>query len=120
MIRSARPQPVMPDLSPKLIEISAYLLAVLGMLGDQISTRLGLALPGTCELNFFAAWMMARSLWLPLDLLLLAAFLCAPAVLIRRYDARERWLTLAYPILFGLIRITAAISNFMIIFALGL
>lgn len=120
MIRSARSQPMMPDLLPKIIEISAYFLAVLGMLGDQISTRLGLVLPGTCELNFFAAWMMARGLWLPLDLLLLAAFLCAPAALIRRYDARERWLTLAYPILFGLIRITAAISNFMIIFALGL
>ncbi|MDH5792027.1 MAG: hypothetical protein OEZ44_07540 [Candidatus Bathyarchaeota archaeon] len=120
MIRSTRSLPVMPDLSPKIIEIAAYFLAILGMLGDQISTRLGLASPGTCELNFFAAWMMARGLWLPLDLLLLAAFLCTPAVLIRRYDARERWLTLAYPILFGLIRITAAISNFMIIFTLGL
>jgi hypothetical protein len=120
MIRSTRPLPVLLDLSPKVIEVAAYFLAVLGMLGDQISTRVGLALPGTCELNFFAAWMMARGLWLPLDLLVLAAFLCVPAVLIRQYDARERWLTLAYPILFGLIRITTAISNFMIIFTLGL
>lgn len=120
MIRSTRPLSVMPDLSPKIIEIAAYFLAFLGMLGDQISTRLGLSLQGTCELNFFTAWMMARSLWLPLDLLVLATFLCAPAVLIRRYDAKERWLTLAYPILFGLVRMTAAISNFMIIFTLSL
>jgi hypothetical protein len=120
MIRSTRHPPVIPDLSPKIIEIAAYFLAVLGMLGDQISTRLGLAQPGTSELNFFASWMMARGLWLPLDMLLLAAFLCAPAVLIRRYDAKERWLTLAYPILFGLVRITAAISNLIIIFNLGL
>jgi len=120
MIRSTRPLPVLPDLDPKIIEIAAYFLAVLGMLGDQITTRLGLALPGTCELNLFAAWMMARGLWLPLDLLLLTIFLCTPAVLIRRYESKERWLTLAYPILFGLIRITTTISNFMIIFALGL
>ena len=110
----------MPDLSPKIIEIAAYFLAVLGMLGDQISTRLGLAMPGTCELNFLAAWMMERSLWLPVDLLFLTVLLCAPAVLIRRYDSKERWLALAYPILFGLIRITAAMSNFVIIITLGL
>ena len=120
MIRSTRPLPVLPDLSPKVIEVAAYFLAVLGMLGDQISTRVGLAIPGTYEMNFVAAWMMSRGLWLPLDLLLLVAFLCAPAVLIRRYNFRERWLTLAYPTLFGLIRITTAISNFMIIFTLCL
>ncbi len=120
MIRSTKPLLVSPNLSPKIIEIAAYFLAVFGMLGDQISTRLGLTLQGACELNFFAAWMMARGLWLPLDLLVLATLLCAPAVLIRRYDVKVRWLSLAYPVLFGLIRITAAISNFMIIFTLGL
>lgn len=97
-------------------EIIAYATALLGMIGDQISTRLGLTEPGNYELNAYASWLMERGLWLPFDLLVLTMVICAPAFFLRRCNLKIRWLTLSYPILFGIIRLTAAISNLIIIF----
>ena len=71
------------DLSLTSSEIIAYITALLGMVGDQTSTRLGLTLPNLCESNHFVSLLLSRGLWLPFDLLILSTSIVLPLFLMR-------------------------------------
>ena len=94
-----------------LTEIISYMSALLGMLGDQLSTRLGLTVPGIYESNQFAAQMMERGMWLPFDILVLAIAVALPALLIHKTRVQGRWVTLSFPLLFGAARLFATVWN---------
>ena len=89
-------------------------MAVVGVLGDQVSTRLGLMRPGVSESNPFASWLMVRGLWLPFDLALLSFTVLASFVFARAVGPRERWLFLLAPVAFGVVRLVAAVWNFLL------
>jgi len=104
------------DLSLTSSEIIAYITAILGMVGDQTSTRLGLMLPNVYESNSFVAFLLSRGLWLPFDLLVLSVSLILPLILMRVTFFKGRSVILVFPLIFGVIRIITTVSNFLLFF----
>ena len=101
-----------------ILEVSACLLLILGVLGDHASTMIVLSKPNTYEANPVAARLMELDLWLPIDILLLAAGLAIP-FLMARIDRRLRML-FVYPFIQGLLRLSMALWNIHILLSLGL
>lgn len=95
----------------RIPEKISYLLATAGILGDHLSTRLGLTKLYTYEANPYTIWLMEKGLWLPLDLLLLLATVGISFTIMRRWTFRGRWAVLAVPILLGSARLCSAILN---------
>uniref|UniRef100_A0A6M3ME09 DUF5658 domain-containing protein n=1 Tax=viral metagenome TaxID=1070528 RepID=A0A6M3ME09_9ZZZZ len=92
-------------------EGGAYLVVVAGIVGDQLSTRLGLARPGIYETNPYAVMLMSKGLWLPVDILLLTLSIGIPAVLMRKWGFEGRWAVLSFPLVLGTLRLAAAVWN---------
>ena len=97
----------------RLLEKTAYLVATVGILGDHLSTRLGLMNPDVYEANPYTIWLMQRGNWLTFDLLLLLAAVGIPALIMRRWTFKGRWVMLVFPALLGSARLCAAIWNFI-------
>ncbi len=109
--------PVLQGLSlcGRSVEDLAYLTALIGTVGDHLSTRIGLLFPRIRELNPFTVYLRRNGLWLPFDVFLLVVSLGLPALLMRKWSFRGRWAVLAFPVLFGLARLFAAIHNVIMI-----
>ena len=105
------------DLSLTSSEIIAYITAILGMVGDQTSTRLGLMLPNVWESNPFVILLLSRRLWLPFDLLVLSISIVLPLWLMRFTSFKSRSVILSFPLIFGVTRILATVSNFLLFFS---
>ncbi len=95
----------------RLIEKTAYLVVTVGILGDHLSTRLGLMKPYAYESNPHTVWLMDRGIWLPFDLLLLLTTGGISVLLMKRWNFRGRWAILVFTILLGSARLCAAIWN---------
>ena len=95
----------------RLLEKTAYLVATVGILGDHLSTRLGLTNPDVYEANPYTIWLMQRGNWLTFDLLLLMATVGIPALIMRRWTSKGRWVILTFPALLGSTRLCVAIWN---------
>jgi len=96
----------------RLLDKTAYLVATVGILGDHLSTRLGLTRPYAYEANPHTIWLMNRGIWLPFDLLLLLTTVGISALIMRRWKFKGKLAVLAVPILLGSARLCAAIWNF--------
>jgi hypothetical protein len=97
------------------LEIFAYIMIVSGTLGDHFSTVVALARPYIYEANPFTVQLMARGLWLPLDILLIIAGILIPYLLIRLARRPYANALLAYPIVYGIIRLGACFWNLSLI-----
>jgi len=96
-------------------EVFAYVLLVVGTLGDHISTMLALRLPHIYETNQFTLVLMSNGLWLPFDLLLIALGIAVPYLLLRVKRGGPLTALLAYPLVLGAIRLGAYIWNLSLI-----
>ncbi len=105
------------NLSLTSSEIIAYITAILGMVGDQTSTRLGLMLPNVYESNPLVALLLSRGLWFPFDLLVLSISIVLPLFLMRVTSFEGKSAILAFPLIFGVIRIFASVLNFLLFFS---
>jgi len=97
------------------VESLAYLTALVGIVGDHLSTRIGLISPRIQELNPFTVYLRLNGLWLLFDFFMLVVSLGLPALLIRKWSFRGRFAVLVFPILVGSARLFAALHNFMMI-----
>jgi len=97
------------------LEVFAYIMLIAGTTGDHISTLIALARPHIYEANPFAVQLMAKGLWLPFDLILIAAGVIIPYLLIRLTGRPYFRMLLAYPLVHGIIRLGACIWNFSLI-----
>jgi hypothetical protein len=93
----------------------ACLVAIFGVLGDQLTTRIGLTIPGLHESNTITSTLMGLRLWLPIDLLLLAITIGTPTILARRCNLKNRYLSLFYPLLLGTCRLISTVWNLLLI-----
>jgi len=97
------------------LEVLAYILLVAGTLGDHLSTVVALTRPYIFETNPLTVRLMARGLWLPLDLVLIAVGIAVPYLLMRlKGNSAFRGL-LAYPLVLGAIRLGACVWNLSLI-----
>jgi hypothetical protein len=106
-------QPVLRFTIP---EIVVYGIGVIGFLGDQWTTRMALNLPWIVEANSLVAGLMTRGLWLPLDMCLLALSISAHLTLQLAFKARSSWMTLSPPLIYGLVKLSTAMWNMLLIF----
>ena len=97
------------------IEIFAYVLSVIGTLGDHISTMIGLTKDGIYESNPFVRQLISNGLWLPVDLAVVILGIVIPFLLIRSFRHPSLRGLIAYPLVFGLIRLGACLWNFTLI-----
>lgn len=97
------------------LEVFSYIILVMGTLGDHVSTVVTLARPYIYESNPVIVKLMARGLWLPLDIALIALGIAVPYLLIRVTKRQEFKALLAYPLVHGLIRLGACLWNFSLI-----
>ena len=97
------------------LEVFAYILLVAGTLGDHLSTVIALTRPYIYETNPFTVQLMARGLWLPLDLVLVAVGIAVPYLLIRLTEHPSFNGLLAYPLVQGALRLGACIWNFSLL-----
>ncbi|RLI09013.1 hypothetical protein DRO42_05320 [Candidatus Bathyarchaeota archaeon] len=97
------------------LEVFAYLLLVAGILGDHLSTVVALTRPYIYEANPFTVRLMARRLWLPFDLVLIAVGIAVPYLLIRLTGRPFFKALLAYPLVHGAIRLGACLWNISLI-----
>ena len=97
------------------LEFTAYIVLMAGTFGDHFSTVISLARPYIYEANPFTVKLMAKGLWLPFDLILVAVGIAVPYLLIRFTRRPCFKALLAYPLIHGIIRLGACIWNFSII-----
>lgn len=98
-------------------EVIAYVTAVMGMLGDQVSTRLSLTRALVYESNPHTALLMSLNLWLPFDVAALMFSVGLPAVFIRRCKVGGKWAVLAFPLIVGVVRLLSAVWNLGLFFS---
>jgi hypothetical protein len=96
-------------------EALAYILLIVGTLGDHVSTMIALRLPYIYETNQFTALLMSKGLWLPFDLLLIALGIAIPYFALRVKRGVPLTGLLAYPLVLGAIRLGACIWNLSLI-----
>ena len=97
------------------LEFIAYITLMAGTFGDHLSTVITLARPYIYEANPFTVKLMAKGLWLPFDLILVAVGIAIPYLLIRLTRRPCFKALLAYPLLHGMIRLGACVWNFSLI-----
>ncbi len=97
-------------------EVSAYLLLVAGVVGDHLSTIVGLNRENVYESNPFAAVLMQNGLWATTDFALIVITVAMTYFLLRMKDNPLAKYMLIYPILAGLIRLVVTFSNLSLIF----
>ena len=97
------------------LEALAYIMLVAGTMGDHLSTVIILARPYIYEANPLTVLLMARGLWLPFDLALMALGIAVPYLVIRLTGRSSFTALLAYPFVGGAIRLGACLWNVRLI-----
>jgi len=90
-------------------------LAIIGVIGDQLTTRIGLTIPGLYESNSITSTLIGLGLWLPLDLLILTITIGTPIILLKRFNLKNRFISLFYPLTLGTCRLITTICNLLLI-----
>ncbi|MFB0543992.1 MAG: hypothetical protein ACETVR_04340 [Candidatus Bathyarchaeia archaeon] len=97
------------------LEVFAYMLLIVGTLGDHVSTVVALRFPHIYETNPLTLALMSKGLWLPLDLVLIVLGIAIPYLILRIKRGGPFRGLLAYPLVLGAIRLGACIWNFSLI-----
>jgi len=96
------------------IEPLAYLLLIVGALGDWVSTRFGVSL-GLVEGNTVAASLMNSGQWMMTDFLVVAVCILVPYVLNRMVKTRVAGYFIGFPLVAGVIKIGVSLWNLNLI-----
>jgi hypothetical protein len=96
------------------IEPVAYLLLIVGALGDWMSTRFGVSL-GLVEGNTVAASLMSGGQWMMTDFLVVAVCILVPYILNRIVKTRVAGYFIGFPLVAGVIKIVVSLWNLNLI-----
>jgi hypothetical protein len=98
------------NVSEPKIEPLAYILLIVGALGDWVSTRFGVSL-GLVEGNVMAASLMNNGQWIRTDFLIVAVCIMVPYVLNRVVKTRVTSYFIGFPLIAGIIKIGVSLWN---------
>ena len=96
------------------IEPVAYILLIVGALGDWVSTRFGVAI-GLVEGNTVAASLMSNNQWIMTDFLVVAICILVPYIVNRMVKARVASYFIGFPLVAGLVKIGVSLWNLNLI-----
>ena len=97
------------------LERFSYVFATLGVIGDQISTRIGLLNPNIVESNSITRFLISVNAWFIFDILVLGITIGASYLFLRKVSVKNSNCILVYPILFGVFRLSATVLNLQIL-----
>ena len=93
------------------LESHSYVFATLGVIADQISTRIGLLNPNVAESNPISRYLISVNAWLIFDILILGITIGASYFFLRKVSVKKGKYILVYPILIGFFRSFATVLN---------
>lgn len=93
------------------LERFSYVLVTLGVIGDQISTRIGLLNPNIVESNPITRFLISVNAWFIFDMLILGITIGTSYFFLRKVNVKNGTCILVYPILFGFFRLFATVLN---------
>lgn len=96
-------------------EVGAYLMLVVGVVGDHLSTGFALTRGNIREANPFALSLMEKGLWAPTDLAIIFVSIAAIYLLLRAIKNPVAKYMLVYPSIAGVIRLAVAVWNVSLI-----
>jgi len=97
------------------VELLSYCILTLGTLGDYISTQFGLTYDNLFEANPITSQLMANRMWLPVNLVIVMLGIAVPFLIIRFSKKDYVRYTLSFPVVHGIIRLSACIWNYSLI-----
>ena len=97
----------------KKFGLAGWALAIVGTIADHLSTNVALTLPHLYETNPFTQILILLQLWWVFDLAMLMIAMVVPFILSEQY--RVGWVTYAYPIVYGTLRLGAGVHNLRLI-----
>jgi hypothetical protein len=98
------------------IEVISYILLMLGVLGDHISTNIGLSRSYIRESNPIALNLMNQGLWIQTDLLLIVVIIVTVYTVTRVLKSSTSKIIFLLPAISGLFRLGVTIWNFSLLF----
>ena len=93
------------------IEMGSYLILVLGLTLDHLSTNLGINNHNLYETNFFAKTLMEIGIWGYVDIILCILFICTTYQSYRILLEKEHKFMFFFPLFSGFIRILIGVRN---------
>lgn len=96
-------------------EISAYIMLVIGVIGDHFSTGIALTRENIYESNSIVLRFMQNGLWVPIDVTLIVFSVLSTYFLIRVLKKPLAQYLLIFPVLTGLIRLLVTFWNISLI-----
>ena len=101
-----------------VVQKLSYLLSILGIFTDQVSTRLGLLHPMVYEGNPNVAWMLDLGIWLPIDISILAVMILSCKLVVDHWGFVNRRVVYFCPLTYGVLRLITGLSNFLLLASL--
>lgn len=96
-------------------EKGAYGLLTIGVVLDQISTRIALSTNRLYESNPFSRYLMEQGTWLLVDAFLFMIITGGMFIILQKWKFRNKWAILIFPYLFGFFRFMAGIWNLYLV-----
>jgi len=97
------------------VEVLSYCILTLGTLGDYISTHIGLTYENLRETNPITNQLIANVMWLPANLFIVILGIAIPFLIIR-FSKKDYYICmLSFPIVLGIVRLSACIWNISLI-----
>ena len=92
-------------------ELTSYLLLLLGVTVDQISTKIGLTREYIYESNTIAAHLIEHGVWGYTDLLICIIFIAITYLAQRVIQEEKQKILFVFPLISGTIRLVTGIIN---------
>jgi uncharacterized membrane protein len=96
----------------------SYLILILGVFADQVSTRIGIQSLNLIESNPITSFLIQNGVWLFFDIVLIILILYISTYLIHSNEKKYFSFVYLYSLISGLIRIYASICNVNLILSL--
>ena len=97
------------------LEVGSYVLLVAGVIGDHLSTDMGLRRNGIYEANPVVLILLQNNMWLALDLILILFIVSSTHLLVRKIRLPFTNCFVVIPSIVGILRLTVALSNTLLI-----
>jgi len=96
-------------------EIVSYIVLIIGVAIDQISTRIVSAYSHIYEVNPFARWLQANGLWLISDVSICILIILPLSIILQEKTLKGRHTLILAPMVVGFLRLILGISNLLLI-----
>ena len=96
---------------------TTYVVSIIGVAVDQLSTRIGLSNPKIFEMNPIAAQMIDKGIWLYVDITAALFTILSSQIVMKFWSFKYKQLISFFPLTFGILKLFTGIANiFFIIF----